>query len=72
MNNAAGCEVQAKNKFVSSFDLALNPVLPDGEYSGIAKIKGDKWGGGKESSFFLNIEISKPANSRKHGRRDEF
>ena len=70
MNNAVGCEVQAKNKFVATYDPALNPDLPAGEYSGIAKIKGDKWGGGKESIFYLNIEITK--SGTRTSRRDEF
>ena len=38
--------------------------------SGIAKIKGDKWGGGKESIFYLNIEITK--SGTRTSRRDEF
>ena len=67
MNNAIGCQVQARNKFVATYDPTLNPDLPAGEYSGIAKIKGDKWGGGKESMFYLNIEIAKSAS-----RRDEL
>ena len=72
MNNAVGCEVTAKNKFVATYDPELNPDLPPGEYSGIAKIKGEKWGGGKESMFYLNIEITKSNPTTRDRRREEF
>ena len=72
MNNAVGCEVQAKNKFVATYDPVLNPNLPPGEYSGVAKIKGEKWGGGKESTFYMNIEISKSGPATRARGRDEF
>ena len=72
MNNAVGCEVQAKNKFVATYDPVLNPDLPPGEYSGIAKIKGEKWGGTKESMFYMNIEITKSDSTTRARGRDEF
>ena len=72
MNNAVGCQVQAKNKFVATYDPALNPDLPPGEYSGIGKIRGEKWGGGKESMFYLNIEIMKSDSTTRVRGRDEF
>ena len=59
INNAAGCSVPRKNYLHAVYEAAMNPDLPAGSYSGIAKLFGRKWHGGEEINTYLNIEIKK-------------
>ena len=63
INDAVGCS-SAENPIsklhADKYDHHLNPFLPPGRYSGVAKIKGAKWGSSDDVQvIYLNLEVVK-------------
>ena len=58
MNDGAACDAPIDTNLHVVYDTALNPNLPAGKYSGIAKIFGRLWHGGDESTAYVNLEIA--------------
>ena len=62
MNNAKKSEVTTNSRFhAETYNPILNPELPSGRYSGVVKLRGEKWeNAGDVEYFYLNLEIDKP------------
>ena len=60
MNDAITCTRQTKTSFTADkYDASLNPDLPSGHYSGLAKVKGQRWDdAGDVKYFYLNLEVT--------------
>lgn len=57
INNAIGISEIEKSDFHASYKAELNPDLPEGHYTGIVKVKSQKWFNVPESKFSFDLGV---------------